>query len=339
MRKQYPHLYRKQKEDLLKEEKKPEEPKPKPDEAKKPEVPPEAKDEHHHHEHEHEHEHHHKTSDTPKPEEHHQHPKRPSQEHPRRPSQQQQPPPQQQRNRRNIRVSSSSSEETSYESSSEESEDDSQHKAMMKWYKQHYGSQGQGQQGQGQYPGMPGGYAPYNNPYPMGFGPMQAPPCYNPCQEQIQCGKRPPRVSVTKNTTVRRKLKKPQGLNFDFLPHDDLATEVTMTIEPDEPEPLQYAVENGIMPIICCYMPTSLAVNQQQPTSSHPSIAGYPQSSYNSNSKYGNGSSSKSKTHAGSGESYPQSGGGSIGYGYGGAPGPGVGKAFGEGSTLTNSSV
>ncbi|ODN06326.1 Nucleolar and coiled-body phosphoprotein 1 [Orchesella cincta] len=323
MRKQYPHLYRKQKEDPHADEKdkKPEEP-PKPEE-KKPE-PPEEKHEHEHeHEHKHEQEHHqHKSSDTPKPPEPLHRPSEPHPQQPRRSSG---------RSRRNIRVSSSSSsyESSSYESSSSEEESfdggPDQSKAMKKWYKQYYASQGQAFQGPGQYPGFPGGYSPYNNPYPMGFGPMQGPPCYNPCCEEVQVGKRQPKISVTKRTTERQRLKKPQGLNFDFLPHDDLATEVTMTIEPDDPEPLQYAVENGIMPIICCYMPTSLAVNQQQP-SNNPSFAGYPQSSntygYGSNSKGSSGSGSGSQ----SGSSVPKLGSGGVNR-----------EAFSEASTVSSS--
>ncbi len=111
--------------------------------------------------------------------------------------------------------------------------------------------------------------------------------------------------------TSKVKPKKAQGLNFDFLPHDDLATEVTMVIEPDDPEPLQFAVENGIMPIICCYMPSSVAV-QQAPDYQASSVQAY--SNMNSTST----SSPSTNTYGSS----------SYGYGYSGQTTP-----YGTGST------
>lgn len=60
-------------------------------------------------------------------------------------------------------------------------------------------------------------------------------------------------------------VKKNQGLNFDFLPHDNCCTEVELIIEPDEPDPLECAINNGIMPIVCCYMPPCLSLDPKSP--------------------------------------------------------------------------
>lgn len=157
-----------------------------------------------------------------------------------------------------------------------------------------------------QYPGMPGGYSPYfNQGYASGYGPTQMPlPPYNQCMEDIQLecckkmlknkqrkkGQGDESGTVSSWQTSKMKPKKAQGLNFDFLPHDDLATEVTMVIEPDEPEPLQFAVENGIMPIICCYMPSSVAV--QQAPDYQASVQAYSNNSNSSPSTNSYGSSS-----------------------------------------------
>lgn len=173
---------------------------------------------------------------------------------------------------------SSSEYETS---SSEGSSSDDEGEMQNPYYPYGYGY---GYQGYPQYAGFPGGYSPYfNQAYAGGFGPMQGPPCYNPCMEEIQleCCKKLLREKGERDSEqYYPKKKKQQGLNFDFLPHDDLATEVTMIIEPDEPEPLQYAVENGVMPIICCYMPSSIAVQpgQLQQQYSPSQSVGYPAS-------------------------------------------------------------
>lgn len=180
-------------------------------------------------------------------------------------------------------------EATETESESETDEEtqmEEYYKMMMQYYAMAGGAGGPGFGGYGAYPqpypGVPGGYGLANQPYPCGFGPIQMPPCYKPCVDEVTLIK--DKKKLVGSRDPRKKLQNPQGLNFDFLPHDDLATEVTMTIEPDEPEPLHYAIENGIMPIICCYMPSSLAVSGQGSTTT--SMTGSsPSSGY-----YGSGS-------------------------------------------------
>lgn len=72
-----------------------------------------------------------------------------------------------------------------------------------------------------------------------------------------------PKVDVKPNKKVCN-----DGLDFEFRPHSACGMDVTITIEPEEPDPIEFALDNGISPIVCCMMPPCLMVappNYQSP--------------------------------------------------------------------------
>jgi len=85
-------------------------------------------------------------------------------------------------------------------------------------------------------------------PYPP---PPQYPPQYQRC---------PPCHGGSHNVRPKEK-----GLCFEFNPHDHFSTEFEITIDPEEePDPLAYAVERGIMPIVSCLQgPSTVPFNDR----------------------------------------------------------------------------
>jgi hypothetical protein len=110
-------------------------------------------------------------------------------------------------------------------------------------------------------------------------------------------------VPRKKSSSIRRlskakDSKSHEGLGFCFNPDSAMATEFTITIDPEEPDPLEYALDNGILPIICGYMPPSAA----------PCIPQFPQKDIiSSSSKASSAAGSPSQYGAGStvSSSYP----------------------------------
>ena len=92
-----------------------------------------------------------------------------------------------------------------------------------------------------------------------------------------------------------------EGLDFVFNPDDDMATEITVTVEPDEPDMLEYALDNGIMPVVCGYLPPHIDPtacgthpginNNTEGRNSRGSFSGYGSSGYGYGSDYGYGGS------------------------------------------------
>ncbi|CAG7727193.1 unnamed protein product [Allacma fusca] len=97
-----------------------------------------------------------------------------------------------------------------------------------------------------------------------------------------------------KKSTPAKDSKSHEGLGFCFNPDSAMATEFSITIDPEEPDPLEYALNNGIIPIICGYMPPSAApcLPSFPQNNSKESPTYVPSKSSKTSSWYGNGSGS-----------------------------------------------